>query len=186
MKKTKQNLTVNISSIKDLFVAPTQDPFSQYEYIQTGEAALERAIRYINIEKYKHILNLSIYLPLSPAKLPPVTEIRNMIHYYLNLQLKEIAEKLMLFKRNTVRIFRNAVIFLLLCMSIVTLIGMESFLPNLPPLVRTVLVEGFTVIGWVVFWRPIELFLNEWTSLTIEKNIYKQLLKTNIKIYSSE
>lgn len=182
MKKLTRNLTIKVNNIHDILIAPTQDPLSEYDYIQSGEAALPRAIRYINPKEYKHISQITICLPSVGKEEKGLNKIRHIIQHYLNFQLKEDHRKMMVFKHNTARIFRNAIIFLIICMAIVTLIGMESFLPNLPPLMRSVLVEGFTVVGWVIMWRPIELILNRWTELKIESQIYQQLLKANIKI----
>lgn len=182
MKKLTKDLFIKIRDVKDLFVAPTQDPLSNYEYIQSGEAAFARAIRLLNTEKNKTISTIDICLPDSTIQSITIPELRRMIHYYLHFQLKDNNQNLILFKNDTKRILCNAIIFLFICMAIVTILGIESFIPHLPPLMRSVLVEGFTVIGWVVMWRPIELILNQWTALKIEEKVYKKLLKAEIKL----
>lgn len=180
----KRNLIIKVNNIKDLLTPPTQDLLSDYDYIQSGEAALPYAIQYINPKEYKTIEIIDIYLPSTISQENNVEKIRHFIHHYLHFQIKENSKKMMLFKQNTFRIFRNAILFLMMCMGIVTIIGMETFLPNLPPLMRSVLVEGFTVVGWVVMWRPVELFLNQWTALKMEMQLYKKLLKADIKMHS--
>ncbi len=184
MNPSKKDLNIRVMDIKDLLIAPPEDPLSDIDYIQSGEAALPRAIRYINQKEYKDISAINIYSPSLETDVTTLEKVRHMIHHYLHFQIKEDDRKMIVFKRNTARIFRNAVIFLVICMSIVTILGMESFLPNLPPLMRSVLVEGFTVVGWVIMWRPIELFMNQWTGLKLENRMYQQLLKAEIRVSS--
>jgi hypothetical protein len=186
MNETGIDLNIKVIDIKDLFIAPSQDPLSNYEYVQCGEPAILRTIRYIKANGYKNITNLLISLPKNVASNINDSEVRDMIHYYIQFQLKENNENLMIFWRNTNRILCNAIIFLIFCMAIVAIVGVETFMPNLPSLLRSVLVEGFTVIGWVIMWRPIELILNEWTLLKIKNKIFRQLLKTNVKILSND
>lgn len=179
----RQSLIVKVDNLKDLLIPPTQDPLSNYDYIQNGEAALPHAIRYINPKEYKNISNINIYLS-SKTQESNIDIARRFVHHYLNFQIKEDTKKMIVFKYNTIRIFRNAILFLMICMAIVTLIGMESFLPHLPPLMRSVLVEGFTVMGWVIMWRPFELIINQWTALKMEIQLYQTLLTANIQIQS--
>lgn len=44
-----------------------------------------------------------------------------------------------------------------------------------------VLTEGFTVIGWVVLWKPVELVINELGQLRRKNKIYQNLLNTSIQ-----
>ena len=178
----KRNLIIKLKELKDLLIPPTQDLLSDYDYIQSGEAALPRAIQYINPKEFKKLEEIEIYLPSSVVSEDNIEKIRLLIHRYLHFQMEEDNKKMVLFKHNTFRIFRNAILFLIVCMAIVTIIGMETFVPNLPPLMRSVLVEGFTVVGWVVMWRPIELILNQWTALKIETQIYKKLLEAKVTL----
>jgi hypothetical protein len=182
MQKSNDNLLIQIKDIKDLFIAPVQDALSDYEYIQNGEAALTYIIQYIDPKKFKAISTINIETPVLINPEMNIDKIRHNIHHYLNSKMKENHKKLIIFKHNTTRIFRNAIIFLIICMAIVTILGLESFLPNMPPLMRSVLVEGFTVIGWVVMWRPIELILNQWTTFNLENKIYQTLLEANIEL----
>lgn len=182
MHKLNQNLIVKVKDIKDLFIAPIQDPLSDYEYIQNGETALTYIISYIDPKQSKGLSTISIYIPTASFQEINKEKICRDIHHYLTSQIKENQKKLIIFKHNTTRIFRNAIIFLIICMAIVTVLGLPSFLPNMPPLMRSVLVEGFTVIGWVVMWRPIELILNQWTTFKLENKIYEKLLKATIEL----
>ncbi len=177
-----QNITIKIHDLKNLFIAPKQNPLSNYECIRSGEAALPRAIRFHDVMGTWDHVKLIIQLPYNKIESMKVDTIHDSLHQYLKGLLEENQFNLFIFRRNAIRIFRNAFLFLAFCMALITIIGNETFLPNMPPFLRTVLVEGFTVVGWVVLWRPLELVLNELGPMKRKKMICQKLLVAPIVI----
>ena len=72
-----------------------------------------------------------------------------------------------------------AVVFLFLCLLI---IGLLSTLEG--GLLKTMLSEGLTIIGWVAMWEPVNVFLYGWWPLVQKKNIYKKILGMDVKVSS--
>ncbi len=125
--------------------------------------------------------NIIINLPSKKLNEIDTNQISAKFIHYLRGQLEENMEKMYLFKKNLIRVFRNAFLFLTLCMLLVSIFAHPSFMPNMPQVIRKVLTEGFTVIGWVVLWKPVELVINELGQLKKKNKIYKKLINTPIK-----
>ena len=42
--------------------------------------------------------------------------------------------------------------------------------------------EGFTIIGWVAMWEPINVFLYGWWPVVQKRNIYRKILSMDVNI----
>lgn len=180
MEQSK-DFCLNTRELVDLVVPPSIDPFSDYEPARTGEAVLPRAIRKWDLSGRWDFSTVKIYVPQEKINTSNQIAAEKMLHHYFQTQLEEITMNKSLFYRNAFRVFRNALLFLTVCMAIVAILSNEHFLPSLPPLIRKVLTEGFTVIGWVVLWRPVEFMLNEFGELRKSDQIYHKLLRAKIE-----
>ncbi len=49
------------------------------------------------------------------------------------------------------------------------------------PIAR-ILQESFIIIGWVVIWRPAEMFLYDWVPLVRRKKLYRRLAASTVTI----
>ncbi len=70
--------------------------------------------------------------------------------------------------------------FLSVCMTFATILANPDIMPNMLAILRRTLTEGFTVIGWVVLWKPVELVINQLGLLRQNKRLYTQLLQKPI------
>lgn len=186
MKKSSRNFVLKTHNLTDLIIAPTQDALSDYEPARSGEAVLPRAIRKWEATGRWEIKNIEIHLSHSALNATPESDVKKMLHRYLEKQLADNQENLFIFKRNASRVFRNSFLFLVICMAIVSILSNENFLPNMPPLLRTSFVEGVTVIGWVALWRPVEMILDELGILLKTRKIFQKLIKVPIVIKPDE
>ncbi|MDR3504179.1 MAG: hypothetical protein P4L79_16545 [Legionella sp.] len=181
MKELPQNFIVKIHDLIDLVVAPKQNPFSNYEPEYTGKAALPHAIRRWDSAGCKDFSNIIIHLPSQKVEQTDKNKVSKMFYHYIKNRLEENKDNMFLFRRALTRSFRNAIIFLTFCMILVSILNAPSMLPNMP-ILRSVLTEGFTVIGWVALWRPVELLLNDLGILRKESTIYHKLLAADIQL----
>lgn len=186
MSKLKHNFILKVHNLIDLVIPPPQDPFSDYEPVRSGESALVRAIRRWESTGCWDFSCIMIRLPQKKLDEIDTNLISQKFIHYLKGQLEENSEKMYLFKKNLMRIFKNALMFLTLCMLLVSVFANPSFMPNMPAVLRKVLTEGFTVIGWVVLWIPVELIINELGQLKQRNKIYQKLLKTPIKYIADD
>ncbi len=52
-------------------------------------------------------------------------------------------------------------------------------------LLRSVLEEGFLIIGWVAMWHPVNLFLYEWWPIRRRQRLYEKLAKMAVELQAS-
>ena len=69
--------------------------------------------------------------------------------------------------------------FLFLCLLI---IGLLSTVEG--GLLKTMLSEGLTIIGWVAMWEPVNAFLYGWWPLSQKKIFYNKILGMDVKVSS--
>lgn len=180
MKISQQPFVVKVHELIDLVIPPKQNPFSDYDLKCIGKAALPRAIRNWEASGSSDFSKITIHLPSKKIETMDKEKASDRFYHYIESQLEENNASLSLFRKNLSRAFCNALIFLSCCMGLVTLLNSPSVLPNMP-IIRSVLTEGFTVIGWVALWGPVELLINELGILRQEKWIYQKLFKATLE-----
>ncbi len=67
------------------------------------------------------------------------------------------------------------------CLGVAQLIASEHSDSGLAVIAR----EGFTIIGWVAMWRPIEVILYDWFPLREEKLYLEKISKLDIEVNSA-
>lgn len=185
MPKVQQRFIVKVHQVTDLVVAPKQNPFTNYEPECTGKAALPRAILRWKSTGSKYFSDMAIHLPSKTLEKTDKAEVNTLLHYYIKNRLEENKDDLFLFRRKLMRSFRHAIIFLSFCMILVSVINAPGMLSNMP-ILRSVLTEGFTVVGWVALWLPVELLINDLGVLRMESHVYHQLLQAKIHLVADD
>jgi len=71
-------------------------------------------------------------------------------------------------------------IALLALTAFLTLAELTKFLPE--GAVRQILREGLIIIGWVVIWRPAEMFLYDWLPLVRRKRLFQRLADAHVTV----
>ena len=117
-------------------------------------------------------LELMIYLPSSETGKETGENLKEAIknHFSYKNLLTDI--ELRRFLQRGRRNMAIAVVFLFICLLI---IGLLSTVEG--GLLKTMLAEGLTIIGWVAMWEPVNVFLYGWWPLVQKKNIYIELLR---------
>ncbi len=178
-----QTITLNLHDIRDLFVAPTIDPFSEHETIFMGQSGLERIInKLIEIPDHCPVPRIIVKLPGEKITKNLETRIHAIINRYANMKIEENEHQRKVLRANGLRELVPGLIFLVLCLVLATLIQ-SSLIPGHGSL-KTILGEGFTIIGWIVLWHPVEAFLYGPADLRKENKTFKLLKRLSIKIES--
>ena len=183
--QSSRDFIIQVHDLKDLVVAPALDPFSDYKPECQAQAAIHLSIRKWDTEGRYAFSTVQIHLPNNKLQTLDKENTRQMLHRYFEEQLAENKENLLLFRKNIFRTFRNAILFLCGCMGVVTMINTPTIMPPMP-VVRGVLTEGLTVIGWVVFRRPVESVLYDLNVYHNKKAIYQKLLKADIQFVAND
>jgi len=161
----KLMIELELHTAMQLFNSFDPAPFHEKELDREAEEYIYNTVGEFPLKKP---LGIFIYLP--PSEADGETEhilkkaIRNHFSY----------KKLLQRGRRNMTI---ATLFLFLCLLVIRLL---STLKEV--LVHTMLSEGFTIIGWVAMWEPINVFLYGWWPVVQKRNIYRKILSMDVNI----
>jgi hypothetical protein len=151
-------ITVPVSDVRHLFVAPDTDPLAQHEGEVMGEPALLRVVRKLMAAReMSGVHKLVVLLPRD--RLEPDLDVRTRVavERYCKLKIEDNDAQLRVMRREAGILLLRGILILLACMGLSALFSSDT-ITALPPLVSSTLGEGFNVIGWVMLWRPIEAY----------------------------
>ena len=175
-REGKLLIELELHSMMQIFNSFDPAPFHEKELDEDAEVYIYNIVGEFPLKKP---LEIVIYVP--PFEFNRETErtlkeaIKN--HFLYKKVLTEIdLRKLLQRGRRNMTI---AVIFLFLCLLMIRLLStFES------GLIKTMLSEGLTIIGWVAMWEPINVFLYGWWPIVQKRNIYRKILKTDVNVLS--
>lgn len=176
-----QDITLHLNDIRDLFVAPEIDPFSEHETAFMGQSGLERVIsKLIEVPARHPVPRIIVKLPKEKITPDLETTVHKVINRYANTKILENEHRRKVLRSSGLRELWPGLIFLTLCLILAAIIK-SDLIPGHESL-KTILGEGFTIIGWVVLWHPVEAFLYGPSELRKENKTYKLLTRLSIEI----
>jgi hypothetical protein len=178
-----EDLVVKVSDIRDLFTAPDTDPLAQQEGEVMGEPALLRVARKLMAERRMGGARKLIVL-LPPEKIEPGLAERAgaALRRYCNHKLEDNDAQLQLIRRDAGRLLLRGILILLVCVGLSSVFGSET-IPFLPTLINNALAEGFTVIGWVMLWRPVEAYFFNPIPVRTSSRVHRLMKSLQIEIH---
>jgi hypothetical protein len=178
------NLTLQLDDIRELFVAPEVDPFSPREVAVVGEPGLVRMVRRYAALWHAGTIHLTVQLPADTITPETAGLIRAGITRYCSLKTEANDELLRLRRRIGLRSLLTGLLFLGVALLLAALFASDA-LSTLPRFLRTILSEGFTIIGWVALWHPFEALVYDPIPLRRENAIYRRLPGIEISVEPS-
>jgi hypothetical protein len=175
------NLTLQLDDIRELFVAPEVDPFSPCEVAVVGEPGLVRMVRRYAVLWHAGTIHLTVQLPADTITPETVALIRAGIARYCSLKTEANDELLKLRRRIGLRSLLTGLLFLGVAMLLAALFASDA-LSAVPRFLRTILSEGFIIIGWVALWHPFEALVYDPIPLHRENAIYQRLPAIEISV----
>lgn len=170
----KLMIELELHTAMQLFNSFDPAPFHEKELDREAEEYIYNTVGEFPLKKP---LGIFIYLP--PSEADGETEhilkkaIRNHFSYKKLLTEIELKKLLQRGRRN----MTIATLFLFLCLLVIRLLSTLK-----EGLVHTMLSEGFTIIGWVAMWEPINVFLYGWWPVVQKRNIYRKILSMDVNI----
>lgn len=177
-----QTIVLQFSDIRDLFIAPERDVFAHDEARFTGQSGLERVVRRLGtVSSKSKVPNIKVVLP--SEKMVPGLEhkVRSVINRYCTLKIEENERHAKLLRQRGRHALFRGLFFLGICTALAALIRSPLFV-FIPDFIQTVLSDGFTIIGWVVLWHPVEAFLYDPATVRQENEIYQFLQRIKVTI----
>ncbi|TFH03147.1 MAG: hypothetical protein E4H06_04840 [Methanosarcina sp.] len=151
-------------------------PFHEKELDEDAEVYIYNIVGEFPLKK-----PLEIIIHVPPSEFNGETErtlkeaIRNHFLYKKVLTEIDLRRLLQRGRRN----MTIAIIFLFLCLLMIRLLSTFE-----GGLLKTMLSEGLTIIGWVAMWEPIYVFLYGWWPIVHKKNIYRKILDMDVSVIS--
>jgi hypothetical protein len=181
-RAASEELVVQVSEIRDLFVAPDSDPLAQHEGEVMGEPALLRvARRLMAARKMSGARKLVVMLPKDQIEPGLAERAQQALVRYCTLKLEDNDAQLCLLRREAGRLLLRGMLILLVCVGVSSVFRSET-ITFLPPLINSALGEGFNVIGWVMLWRPVETYFFNPIPIRTSSTVHRFLKSLQIEI----
>jgi hypothetical protein len=170
----KLMIELELRTAMQIFNSFDPAPFHEKELDPEAEEYIYNTVGEFPLKKP---LGIIIYIP--PSEVDSETErtlkeaIRNHFSYKKVLMDIELRRLLQRGRRN----MTIATVFLFFCLLIIQLLSTLK-----GGLINTMLSEGFTIIGWVAMWEPINVFLYGWWPIVQKRKIYRKILSMDINI----
>jgi hypothetical protein len=173
--------TYRLDNISQLYIAPELNPLSTNELAVVGQSALERVLSRHEIVSKENQIELMLLLP--PDKITPNMEqqIHEAVDRFCLLKMKDNDNLRRLTRRNGFRSSLNGFIFLGICLLLSGLFA-SDILTFVPAFARGILSEGFTIIGRVGLWHPVEAFLYDGIPVRHQNEIYRRMREMKIVV----
>ena len=162
-----KEVALNLAEIGELFDAPIPDPFTGQMESRTGMGRLKEKL---SVLSNQDAARLGLVLRLPPAEAgPECAEVAgNAIRVWCDMEEMHLRDMVAALRRERNRALLVGGIFLFLCLATAAFI---ERLPGLPEMLRTLLVEGAIIAGWVGLWHPLELALYGWWPIRHDRRI---------------
>lgn len=169
-------IEIELKSLMQIFNSFDPAPFHEKELDASAEVYIYNLVAEFPL---KTPLELMIYLPSSETGKETGETLKEAIKNHFSYKNLLTDMELRRFLQRGRRNMAIAVVFLFLCLLI---IGLLSTVEG--GLLKTMLSEGLTIIGWVAMWEPVNVFLYGWWPLVQKKNIYNKILGMDVKVNS--
>lgn len=173
-REGKLLIELELHNMMQIFNSFDPAPFHEKELDENADEYIYNTVGEFPL---KQPLEIVIYVP--PPEFNTKTErslkeaIRNHFLYKKVLTEIDLRRLLQRGRRN----MTIAIIFLFLCLLTIRLLStLEG------GLLKTMLSEGLTIIGWVAMWEPIYVFLYGWWPIVQKRNIYRKILNMDVSV----
>jgi hypothetical protein len=150
-------LTLILSDVSHLFVAPRADPLSPSAAEALGVAGVEYLLGQLHMNKTKQRAR-TLVLQLPPGSVPAMSaeQITLALHRQADWRIQEQRQELRNTYRYGWRVAGVALLLLAVCLAFSSLFASE-ITEGMRPLVRKTFEYGFEIIGWVILWHPVDV-----------------------------
>ncbi|MHC1757820.1 MAG: hypothetical protein AB9861_20765 [Methanosarcina sp.] len=175
-REGKLLIELELHSMMQIFNSFDPAPFHEKELDEEAEVYIYNIVGEFPLKKP---LEIMVYVPQSEFSRETESTLKEAIrnHFLYKKVLTEIDLKRLLQRGR--RNMTIAIVFLFLCLLMIRLLSTFE-----GGLLKTMLSEGLTIIGWVAMWEPINVFLYGWWPIVQKRNIYRKILDMDVSISS--
>jgi hypothetical protein len=170
------DMEMAVRNVDALFNSLDPSPFREKDL---DDDAVEFIVSWAGEHSVTTPLSLRIMVREWPAD-DPSQMIRDAVHNYFAYRSKLVAvEFSQLLKQARISLLIG-LLFLALCVVLVNYV-----LAHAEGTGVKVLRESLVIAGWVVMWRPLELYLYDWWPIRSKRKLYEKLSKIPIEVTSN-
>jgi hypothetical protein len=179
----QDQIVLELDNIRELFIAPEFDPFSEKETEYMGHSAITRIIRQLGPGWTFQARHMRLVIRLPPDQITPGTldQVRNAIRRFCGTKMDDNKILIRQIHWNGFRKLPFGFGFLAVCLSLGALFR-SGALTGMPAWLSTTLDQGMTIIGWVALTMPAQTILFDPLPIKRENVILKTLLDMPVEI----
>jgi hypothetical protein len=162
------HIRLELSDLRELFVAPELDPMAGQPYADSGVG------RILNVSRARPNwpVRATIVLPAAARAVDLERRTRAALEHYCDTRLTQIGHDAISLRHEGLATLWRGVLFLACCMLAARFVGEPRFLPDI---VGRFLNEGFIIAGWVALWYPLDVLLYQRWPLWRERRLYRRV-----------
>ncbi|MEO6742296.1 MAG: hypothetical protein ABIP20_18790 [Chthoniobacteraceae bacterium] len=168
-------IEVKVQTMHQLFNSMDPSPFHERDLDRDAEQFI---VSWAQEHPMHTPLRLVVHLGQPPEKSGPQADIAESIHHYFTYRAE-------LNQRDFHQLLREGWTSLLIGLAFLAVcVTIAQSIPVFPrgSGLATVMKEGFTIIGWVAMWRPLEIYLYRWWPIRHLGKIYTKLSTVPVEV----
>lgn len=171
-------LTVRVRALDDLFVAGEPKPFDEEPNYWP---ALEHIYRTIKPKRLGRPTRLTVIVPAAEGKQGLAAQTSAAIRRWSELRIEEARSEIAFHRKEGVAKLLLGMLFLAICLGLQQAAEEATFLPDF---LQVFLAAGFEILGWVVLWTPIAIFLYDWWPHRQDIGVYEHIANMDVEVVS--
>jgi len=162
-------IEIRLSRPQQLFNSLDPSPFHERDLDQDAEEYLVDSADEFPLKKP---LTLIIHLPADQLQAGDAPDLAQAIHNYFAYRLDVTERRLRFYFRDGRMTLLVGLMFLFVCIAV-----RQLLLAVGGGLAASIADEGLYIVGWVVMWRPLEVFLYDWRPIRHRTRLYAKLAR---------
>jgi hypothetical protein len=182
-----REVVIAVSTVDDLFNAPSVNPFVDRDLRALGEPALGRAIRALQVGglRDQRPVRLRIEFPADQITGDDRTSrVTEAIHRYCVAKMADNDESIHLTRRRARRGLQIAVALVLIFAALAYLL-LTTLLAHAGSVVQALLIGSLSVFTWVVLWDTLEAWIFNPVPLTFENRALAKLRQADVVVVAT-
>ena len=179
-------LELPLNDFEQLFNAPSVNPLSRAVPEILGVSGAEYVLHQLETGRNRSIETLQLILP-GPARSDTDSsdQIQQALQRYAEYRIQEQRALARETRRRGRRITAAALVLLAACLGISQIFTSE-ITAGMRPLLRTTMEYGFEIVGWVMLWHPIEIFVFEPLAIKHRINSLRRLMSLRVMLKTGD
>ena len=168
-------IDITVGAVAQLFETLDPFPFRERDLSQHVD---EYITNYAEELPKDQPFELVVHLPPGAARTEAANGLDTAITHFFAYRAEVVSREL----TELFRLGRRALLIGSVVLALCLLAGQTA--TNLLPYghVANFLEEGFVIVGWVAYWRPLEIFLYDWWPIHQRKKLYRRLAEAKVRI----